>query len=46
MSWRTGEDALRALLPASASNLFRSRFYGYGEEIAKGAAIETVLLLW
>jgi hypothetical protein len=45
MSWRTGEDAPRALSPTRAPDPSRSRFHGCGEEMVKGAAIETVLLL-
>ena len=45
MSWKTGEDALRALSPARGPNPSRSRFHGRGDEIVKGAAMETVLLL-
>jgi hypothetical protein len=45
MSWKTGDDAQRALSPARAPNTSRSRFHGRGEEMVKGAAMETVLLL-
>ena len=45
MSWKTGEDALRAPSPARGPNLSRSRFHSRGEEMVKGAAMETVLLL-
>jgi hypothetical protein len=45
MSWKTGEDALRTLSLARGPDLSRSRFYGRGEEMIKGAAMETVLLL-
>ena len=45
MLWKTGEDALRAPSPARGLDLSRSRFHGRGEEMVKGAAMETVLLL-
>ena len=45
MSWKTGDDAQRALSPARSPNTSRSRFHGRGEEMVKGAAMETVLLL-
>ena len=45
MSWKTGEDALRAPSPARGPDPSRSRFHGRGEEMVKGAAMETVLLL-
>jgi hypothetical protein len=45
MSWKTGDNAQRAPSLAMAPNTSRSRFHGRGEEMVKGAAIETVLLL-
>ena len=45
MSWRTSDNALRALSPARDPDPSRSRFHGRGEEMVKGAAMETVLLL-
>ena len=45
MSWKTGEDALRTPSPARGPDPSRSRFHGRGEEMVKGAAMETVLLL-
>jgi hypothetical protein len=45
MSWKTGKDALRAPSPVKDPDISRSRFHGRGEEMAKGAAMETVLLL-
>jgi hypothetical protein len=44
MSWGIGDDAQRAPSPARAPDTFQSRFHGRGEEMVKGAAIETVLL--
>ena len=45
MSWKTGEDALRAPSPARGPDPSRNRFHGRGEEMVKGSAMETVLLL-
>lgn len=45
MLWKTGEDALRAQSSARGPDPSQSRFHGPGEEIVKGAAIETTLLL-
>jgi hypothetical protein len=45
MPWKTGEDALRTPSPARGPDPSRSRFHGRGEEMVKGAAMETVLLL-
>jgi hypothetical protein len=43
MSW---DGAQQAPSPARDPDLFRSRFHSRGEEMVKGAALETVLLLW
>ena len=45
MSWEIGEDALRAPSPVRGPDVSRSRFHGRGEEMVKGAAMESVLLL-
>ena len=45
MSWKINEDALRALSPVRDLDSSQSRFHGCGEEMVKGAAMETVLLL-
>jgi hypothetical protein len=45
MSWKDGDNALRAPSPSRLPETSRSRFHGRGEEMVKGAAMETVLLL-
>jgi hypothetical protein len=42
MSW---DSAQQALPPARELDLSRSRFYGHEEEMVKGAAMETIILL-
>jgi hypothetical protein len=45
MSWKDGNDALRALSPSKLLETSRSQFHRRGEEMDKGAALEIVLLL-
>jgi hypothetical protein len=45
MSWRDGADAPAAPALATAAATDRGRFHGRGEEMVKGVALGTVLLL-